>query len=153
MIVTYPFDFVSTIPLFTVAIEGFDDFHFTEPVVDFSSTDFPLRILLIEVKEILTALPDLTVILQVADFEPEVALILAEPLFFAVTTPFESTVATEVFELVHLTELAPVAVIANLFPTYIVSLVEESLIEPDGVVGAVGVVGVDGLEDELFLVA
>ena len=113
----------------------------------------PLRILLIVLEEILTEVPDLTVILQVAEFEPDTALISAVPLAFAVTTPFVSTVATEVFELVHLTELAPVAVIANLFPTYIVSLVEESLIEPDGVVGAVGVVGVDGLEDELFLVA
>ena len=56
----------------------------------------------IEVFEIFTLLPDLTVILHVSEFEPTAALIVTVPLFFAVTTPFESTVATEVFELLHL---------------------------------------------------
>ena len=73
--------------------------------------------MLIEVEEIFTEVPDLTVILQVAEFDPDTALIFAEPLAFAVTTPFESTEATDLFELLHLTGLAPVAVIANLFPT------------------------------------
>ena len=128
----------------------FEDFHLTERVVDLSSTDFPLLRLLIEVDEILTVLPDLTVILQVTELEPDVALISAEPLFLAVTTPFESTVATEVSELLHFTELAPVAVIANLLPTYIVSLVSESFIVPEGVVGVVAVVS---LELVVFFVA
>jgi hypothetical protein len=59
--------------------------------------------------EILTDEPDLTVIAQLTDFEPDVALIVAVPDFLAVTTPFELTVATEVSELLHVTEDAPVA--------------------------------------------
>ena len=63
-------------------------------------------------QEILTLLPDFTVTLQLAEELPEAAVIFAEPALFAVTTPSELTVATEVSELDHLTE-PPLAVIAS----------------------------------------
>ena len=44
-----------------------------------------------------------TVTLQVYFFFPAFAVIVAVPFFFAVTTPFEDTMATVLFELLHFT--------------------------------------------------
>ena len=99
-----------------MAIAVFEDFQLTPEVVDFKSTDLPQPIFEMLVLEIFTLLPDFMVTLQLAETLPEVAVIFADPADFAVTTPFESTVATEVLELVQLTELAPLAVIASLLP-------------------------------------
>ena len=100
------------------------------------------------VEEIFTEYPDITVILQVAEDVEEAALIVVEPLAFAVTTPCESTDATLEFALVHLTVDAPVAVIANLLPIKIVWLEAESFTLP-----AVGFVSEPELppEDELIV--
>ena len=51
--------------------------------------------------------------LQLAELPPVEAVITAFPTAFAVTTPFESTVATELFELVQVTGDELVAVIAS----------------------------------------
>ena len=110
VIVTYPDLFVeSTTPPLTLAIDVFEDFHFTPLVVDFRSTDFVLLRLEILLFEILTLVPFLTVILQLTEFEPDFAVILAVPAFLAVTTPLELTVATDESELLQVAELTPVA--------------------------------------------
>ena len=54
--------------------------------------------------------------LQVPDFEPDLAVIVAEPAAFALTIPLASTVATFVFELVHVTFETSYAVIASCEP-------------------------------------
>ena len=95
-----------------------------------SRTDLPRRIFSMLVQEILTLLPDLTVILQLADELPEVAVIFAVPELLAVTTPSEFTEATEESELDHLTE-PPLALIASWLPVYMVSEVVERLMLPE----------------------
>ena len=94
-------------PLLTVAIFSLEDFHLTPLVVDFSRTDLPRRMFSISEQEILTLLPDLTVMLQLAESLPDFAVIFAVPALLAVTTPSELTEATELSELLHVTFLIP----------------------------------------------
>ena len=69
------------------------------------------------VLEIFTEVPDFTVTTQLTLLLPDVALIVVVPTAFAVTTPLLSTVAILVFELLQVTDEAPVTVRTYLFPT------------------------------------
>lgn len=61
-------------------------------------------------EEIFTFVPDFTVILQVAFFVDVLAVIVALPAAFAYTKP-PDTVATDVFDDVHVTSALEVAII------------------------------------------
>ena len=76
--------------------------HCTPGVVEVSVNELP-RYAVCELFEILTRFPFLTFTLQVPDFEPDFAVIVAEPAALALTIPLASTVATFVFELDHVT--------------------------------------------------
>ena len=64
-----------------------------------------------------------TVTLQVAFFLPAFTVIVALPFFFAVTFPFEETVATFLLDELHFTFFAPLAFNVIVCPTYIVVFV------------------------------
>ncbi|EET62452.1 hypothetical protein BRYFOR_05487 [Marvinbryantia formatexigens DSM 14469] len=65
-----------------------------------------------------------TVTLQVYFLLPALAVIVAVPFFFAVTTPFEETVATLFLEVVHLTfPEIPLSLSVYFFPVFNVSFV------------------------------
>ena len=104
-------------PFFTVAIEVFDDFQLTPDVDEVKYTDLSKLKFEMFVLDIFTFEPLLTLSLQLAEYLPEEAVMVAEPDDFALTIPFESTEATELSELDHFTESEHLAVMASLLPT------------------------------------
>ena len=112
-IVTLPKPLVSTTPFLTVATFVFEEYHFTPGVVDLISIDFPLGMLDTLLSEILTAVPNLITTVHEALLPPVEAVMYTVPGAFAVTTPFASTVASEVLELDHVTGAEAVAWIAS----------------------------------------
>ena len=120
VIVAVPAFTAVTFPLeSTVATDVFDELQLTVLsvalsgfTVAFRLADSPsVRLKLVLSNDMLsTATVDedasLTVTAQVADFSPALAVIVAVPAFTAVTLPFESTVATDVFDELQLTVLS-----------------------------------------------
>ena len=88
-----------TVPPLTVATFVFDENQLTL-VFAVSFTVFPTVRLTLD-EEIPVEVPFLTVKEHVAELLPSVAVIAVVPAAFAVSTPFESIVATEVLELLH----------------------------------------------------
>ena len=119
-IVASPTATAVTLPLAsTVATASLDDVHVTDLLVAFSgntvatrvrvSVALRLAVVLFKVTDSASVLA--TVILQVADLlEPSVvvAVIVASPSAIAVTLPLASTVATDVLDDVHVTDLSVV---------------------------------------------
>ena len=137
VIVAVPADFAVTTPFDTVATFVFELLHVTDLFVALLGVTVAVNVSLLPVSIVVDVLFKLTpvtltvgfftVTLHVAVLLPSAVLtvIVAVPADFAVTTPFD-TVATFVFELLHVTDLfvallgATVAVNVSLLPFSIV---------------------------------
>ena len=104
-----------TLPSFTVAIAVFEELHvtvlsvalsgFTVAVSVASAPSSSDRVVLFSVTEVTATVAFVTVTVQVADFPPAFAVMVAVPAFTAVTLP-SFTVAIAVFEELHVTVLS-----------------------------------------------
>ena len=89
-----------TVPSLTVATLGFEENQLTL-VLAVSFVVLPTVRLTLD-DEMPVEVPFLTVKAQVEELLPSAAVIVVVPAAFAVRTPFESIVATDVLELLHL---------------------------------------------------